>query len=138
MTVTAEAAPGNSSNSPSVSPKARAMRRVTARVGLACSRSISLSIDRLTPLALARASSDQPRAERRCFTRLPRCRLIGSAGGESASGFRVCFAGVFISGFVTRSHFVPVLVLLILTPRRQIDYEDDDEDENEWTVQAFQ
>ena len=39
---------------------------------------------------------------------------------------------------MTRSHFVPVLVRLILTPRRQIDYEDDDEDENEWTVQAFQ
>lgn len=53
MTVTAGVAPGASSKSPSERPKARAMHNVTARVEFACSHSISLSIDRLTPLACA-------------------------------------------------------------------------------------
>src|SRR3954465_12296504 len=78
MTVTEEVAFGDSRSSPRLSEKARAMRRVTARVGLACSRSIWLSMERLTPLALARASSDQPRSERRRLTRSPRWRLIDS------------------------------------------------------------
>src|SRR5438105_3201550 len=78
MTVTDEVAFGDSSNSPSVSANARAIRNVTTSVGLACSRSIWLSIDRLTPLALASASSDQPRSPRKRFTRSPRWRLIDS------------------------------------------------------------
>src|SRR5262245_40876413 len=86
MTVMDEAAPGISSNSPNASPKARAIRKVTASVGLASSRSIWLSIDRLTPLARAKPSSDQPRVARRCFTRRPRCRLIASLGSAVARG----------------------------------------------------
>src|SRR5579864_9297038 len=104
MTVTAEAAPGNSSNSPSVKPQERAMRRVTARVGLACSRSIWLSMDRLTPLALARASRDQPRAARSCLTLLPRCRVIASAG-EGAPRLGV-FEGLFTARGPSRLTFV--------------------------------
>src|SRR5512138_215483 len=64
--------------------KAREMRKVTASVGLACSRSIWLSIERLTPLALARASRDHPRAARRCFTRAPRRRDMASGGSGGA------------------------------------------------------
>ena len=68
-----------------MSPKARAMRSVTANVGFAFSRSIWLNIERLTPLALARDSKDQPRAPRKCFTRPPRCRLTASAGSAPGS-----------------------------------------------------
>src|SRR5215216_4854672 len=78
MTVTEELALGISINSPRLMPKACAIRSVTASVGLACSRSMSLSIDRLTPLAFASASKDQPRALRKSFTRAPRWRLIES------------------------------------------------------------
>src|ERR1043165_9744541 len=90
MTLTEEAAFGVSRSSPSVSAKARAMRRVTARVGLACSRSIWLSMERLTPLALARAARDQPRSERRRLTRSPRWRLMDSGSG-------VCFLVAFFT-----------------------------------------
>src|ERR1017187_8590480 len=87
MTVMADPAPGASNSSPSDNPKARAMRSVTASVGLACSRSIWLNIERLTPLAVARASNDQPRAARRCLSRLPRSRWMFSAGLAGASDF---------------------------------------------------
>src|SRR5688572_11199951 len=97
MTVTDEVALGISNRSPSVMPNAWAMRRVTASVGLACSRSIWLSMDRLTPLALASASRDQPRVVRRFFTRLPRWRLIASAGsGVLVAGARRDLFGVVI------------------------------------------
>src|SRR5579859_4912797 len=98
MTVTAEAAPGNSINSPKVSPNARAIRRVTARVGLACSRSIWLSMDLLTPLALASDSNDQPRPERRCLTRAPRCRLTASALDTRRALSGLGTEGLFING----------------------------------------
>ena len=63
---------GISRSSPSDMPKAWAIRIVTARVGLACSRSIWLNMERLTPLAPASASRDHPRLVRSCFTRPPR------------------------------------------------------------------
>jgi hypothetical protein len=44
------------------------------------------TIDRLTPLALASASSDQPRSVRSFFTRTPRWRLMASAE-PAALGF---------------------------------------------------
>src|ERR1043166_2793296 len=83
MTVTEEVALGDSRSSPRFREKARAIRSVTASVGFACSRSIWLSIERLTPLALARASRDQPRSERRRLTRSPRCRLIDSGSARA-------------------------------------------------------
>ena len=66
------------------SPKARAIRQVTLRVGFARSRSISLSIERLTPLADASSSSDHPRSPRSFFTRLPRSSLIDSVSAATA------------------------------------------------------
>ncbi len=57
MTETEDAALGACNSSPRVMAKACAMRIVTARVGLACSRSIWLNMERLTPLALASAST---------------------------------------------------------------------------------
>src|SRR5687767_4966059 len=100
MTLTEEVTWGVSRSSPRLRLKARAMRRVTARVGLACSRSIWLSMERLTPLALARASRDQARSERRRLTRSPRWRLIdsGSVGAIFLDGERS-----FII-FMLRSH----------------------------------
>src|SRR5258706_12331613 len=69
MTLIEEVAPGVSTNSPIDIPNARAMRKVTARVGFALPRSIWLSIERLTPDALSNASSDQLRSLRSCFNR---------------------------------------------------------------------
>src|SRR5260370_32960651 len=73
-----EVAPGVSASSPSDMPSARAMRKATARVGLAWLRSTWLSIERLTPDALASASSDQPRAVRSCLSRRAKWLLVGS------------------------------------------------------------
>src|SRR6267143_4294148 len=69
MTLIEEVAPGVSTNSPIDIPNARAIRKVTASVGLALPRSIWLSIERLTPEALSRASNDQSRSLRSCFNR---------------------------------------------------------------------
>ena len=74
MTVTEELAAGISSSSPNDMPSPLAIRCVTAKVGFACSRSIWLSIERLTPLAVARSSSDDPRSARSFFMRSPRWR----------------------------------------------------------------
>src|SRR5436190_23082013 len=92
MTVMEDDAPGVSMSSLRDIPKACAMRRVTARVGVACSRSISLNMERLTPLAPARASRDQSRLARRSLTRAPRCRLMASAG--SFAGLVVVLRGI--------------------------------------------
>src|SRR5690349_18263837 len=55
-------------------------------------------MERLTPLALASASRDQPRVVRRFFTRLPRWRLMASAG----SGALVAEARRDLFGVVIR------------------------------------
>src|SRR5580765_6445238 len=79
MTMREEVAPGVSASSPRDMPRARAIRKATARVGLAWLRSTWLSIDRLTPEALARASSDQPREVRSCLSRRAKWLLVGSS-----------------------------------------------------------
>src|SRR5690349_20505879 len=71
----------DSINSAIVIANALEMRKVTASVGFAFSRSISLNIDRDTPLACAKLSSDQPRSVRNFFTRRPRCSLMDSGRG---------------------------------------------------------
>ena len=64
------------------------MRSVTARVGLACSRSIWLSMERLTPLALASASSDQPRARAQVFH--PAAQVLVDGVRRRRLGGRAC------------------------------------------------
>src|SRR5258708_17861473 len=98
MTLTLVVAPGASKSSASEMPNACAIRNVTPTVGLAWPRSIWLSIDRLTPLARASASSDHPRSVRSCFRRRQRCVLIGSGGGLEgilgASAIRTIFSNL--------------------------------------------
>src|SRR5262249_49095379 len=79
--------------------KACAMRMVTASVGFGCSRSISLSMERLTPPALASCFNDQPCAARSCFTRPPKCRLMASGGMFAAANL---FEGFFVAGMIFR------------------------------------
>src|SRR5262245_25670957 len=95
MTLTLVVAPGASSSSASEMPNACAMRNVTPTVGLACPRSIWLSIERLTPEDRAKASSDQPRSVRNCLRRLQRWAPMGSAGGAS----ELVLGGSAIGGF---------------------------------------
>src|SRR5436190_13784575 len=85
MTLIDEVAPGVSTRSPIDMPNARAIRKVTPRVGLALPRSIWLSIERLTPDALSRASSDQPRSTRSCLSRRAKW-VVASPDAAEAGG----------------------------------------------------
>src|SRR5258706_15846157 len=92
MTTSDEVAPGVSTNSPKDIPKARAMRKATASVGLAWLRSTWLNIDRLTSEAFARASNDHPRSARSCFNRRANWLPVGSDGMAAWLGLAFAFA----------------------------------------------
>src|SRR5579884_4383834 len=79
MTTSEDIASGASTSSASDIPNALAMRKATASVGLARLRSTWLNIERLTPDALARVSSDQWRSERSCLRRREKWLVAGSS-----------------------------------------------------------
>src|SRR5258706_6852977 len=90
MTSTWRVAAGASTSSPRDIPRAWAMRKATASVGLARWRSISLSMERLTAQAADISSRVQPRRLRSSLTRRQRDWPISSAGGFALFWIAFC------------------------------------------------
>src|SRR5579883_3103493 len=91
MTTSEDIASGDSTSSASDMPNALAIRKATARVGLALLRSTWLNIERLTPEALASMSSDQCLSMRSCLRRREKWLVAGSSKAAGASGLVLGF-----------------------------------------------